>query len=117
MYNREGFEMLGTEGKEGLSECKGGMDDEMECDDGNPRFLMEPLEIVLRSYLNRSWFGEGEMGSRAIKGPMIKLTVREVGMKGSKLSIGPPILLGGESVDKVGRTGGKGALCKFRGDY
>ena len=95
MYNREGFEMLGTEGKERLSECKGGMDDEMEYGDGNPRFLMEPLEIVLCSYLNRSWFGEGEMGSRAVESLMVKLIVRKIGMKGSKLSIRPPILLGG----------------------
>ena len=38
-------------------------------------------------------------------------------MEGSKLSIRPPILLGGKSVDKVGGTGGEGALRKFRGDY
>ena len=38
-------------------------------------------------------------------------------MKGSKLSIGPPILLGGKGVDKVGGTGREGALRKFRGNY
>ena len=117
MYNREGFKMLGTEGKEGLGECKGGMDDEMECDDGNPGLLMKPLKIVLCSYLNRSWFGEGKMSGRAIEGPMVKLIVGKIGVEGSKLSIRPPILLGGKSVNKVGRTGGKGALCEFRGDY
>ena len=58
MYNREGFEMLGTESKEGLSEGKGGVDDEMKCDDGNPSLLMKPLKVVLRSYLDRSWLGE-----------------------------------------------------------
>ena len=57
------------------------------------------------------------MGSGAIEGPMIKLIVRKIGMEGSKLSIRPPILLGGKSVDKVGGTGGKGALCELRGDY
>ena len=76
VYSGEGFEMLRTEGKEGFSKCKGGVDDEMECDDGNPRFLMKPLEVVLRSYLDRSGFCEGEMGSRAIKGAMEELVVR-----------------------------------------
>ena len=57
------------------------------------------------------------MGSRAIEGLMMKLVVRKVGMEGSKLSIRPPVLLGGKSVDKVGRTGREGTLRKFRGDY
>ena len=117
VYNREGFEMLRTEGKEGFCECKGGMDNEVEGDNGNPRFLVEPLKVVLRSYLDGGRFCEGEVGSRAIEGPMIKLLVRKIGMEGSKLSIRPPVLLSGKSVDKVGRTGGKGALRKFRGNY
>ena len=57
------------------------------------------------------------MCSRPIEGAVIKLIVGKVRMKGSKLSIRPPVLLGGKSVDKVGGTGGKGALRKFRGDY
>ena len=44
---------------------------------------------------------------------MVELPVREIGLEGSKLSIRPPILLSGESVDEVGRTGGKGAQRKF----
>ena len=68
---REGFEMLGTEGKEGFCECKGGVDDKMECDDGNPRLLVKPLKVVLRSYLNRSGFCEGEVCGRAIERTMI----------------------------------------------
>ena len=48
---------------------------------------------------------------------MKELVMREVRLKSSKLSIGPPILLGGKSVDKVGGTRGEGALRKFRGDY
>ena len=117
MYDREGFEMLGTKCEEGFCECKCGMDDEVEGYNGYPRLLVKPLKVVLRSYLKRSWFCEGEVGSGAIEGPMIKLIVRKVGMESSKLSIRPPVLLGGKSVDKVGRTGGEGALRKFRGDY
>ena len=116
-HNREGFKMLRTKGEEGFSECKGGMDDKMKGDNGNPRFLVKPLKVVLRSYLDGSGFCKGEVGSRAIKGPMIKLFVGEVGMKGSKLSIRPSVLLGGKSVDKVGGTGGEGALHEFRGNY
>ena len=89
----------------------------MKGDDGDPRLLMKPLKVVLRSYLNRSRFCEGEVGSRAIECPVIKLVVRKVGMEGSELSIRPPVLLGGKSVDKVGGTGREGTLRKFRGDY
>ena len=78
---------------------------------------MEPLEVVLCSYLDRGRFCKGEVGSRTIESPMIKLFVREIGMEGSKLPIRPPVLLSGKSVDKVERTGGKGALCEFRGNY
>ena len=117
MYNREGFEMLGTKGEEGFCECKGGMDDEVEDYNGDSRFLVKPLKVVFRSYLNRSRFCEGEVCSRAIESPMMELIVRKIGMESSKLSIRPPVLLGGKSVDKVGGTGGEGALRKFRGDY
>ena len=93
------------------------MNDKMKGDKGNPRLLVKPLKVVLCSYLNRSRFCEGEVGSRAIESPMMKLAVGKVGMEGSKLSIRPPILLGGKGVDKVGGTGREGALRKFRGDY
>ena len=111
--DREGFEVDGTKGKKGFAECKRRMDDEVESYYGNSRFFVEPLKIVLSSYLNRGGFGEQEVGSRPIEGTMMKLPVREVRMEGSKLSVRPPILLSGKSVDEVGGTGGKGALCKF----
>ena len=117
MYDREGFEMLGTKGEERLCKSKGGMDNEVKGDNGDSGLLVKPLEVVLRSYLNRSRFCEGEMGSRTIERSVIKLVVRKVGVEGSKLSIRPPVLLGGKSVDKVGRTGREGTLRKFRGDY
>ena len=85
----------------------------MESNYRNSGFLVEPLEVMLSSYLNRGWFGEGEMSSRAIEGAMVKLFVGKIGLEGSKLSVGPPVLLSGESVDEVGRSGGKGALRKF----
>ena len=113
MYNREVFEMLRTEGEEGFCECKCGVDNEVECNNGNPRLLVKPLEIVLCSYLNGSRFGKGEVGSWAIEGPMVKLFVRKIGVEGSKLSIRPPILLGGKSIDEVGGAGGKGTLRKL----
>ena len=67
--------------------------------------------------MNRSGFCEGKVRSGAIEGVVKELVVREIRLKSSKLPIGPPILLGGKSVDKVGRTGGERALRKFRGDY
>ena len=48
-----------------------------------------------------------------IKGMMVELSVGQIRMKGPKLSIRPPVLLGGKGVDKVGSTRGEGALCKF----
>ena len=51
------------------------MDNEVESYNGNPRFLMEPLEVMLRSYLDRSWFGKGEVSSGTIKGAVIELLV------------------------------------------
>ena len=117
MDDGKGFEMLRTEGKEGFCECKSGMDDEMEGDDGNSRLLVKPLKIVLRSYLDRSGFRKGEVCSRTIEGTMVKLVVRKVRLQSSKLSIRPPVLLGGKSVDEVGGTGRERALRKLRGDY
>ena len=87
MNNREGFKMLRTEGEEGFCKCKGGVDDEVEGDDGNSGLLVKPLKVVLRSHLDGSRFCKGEVGSRAIKGPMVKLLVRKIGMEDSKLSI------------------------------
>ena len=117
VYNREGFEMLRSKGEERLCECESGVDDKVKGYNGDSGLLVKPLKIVLRPYLNRSWFGEREMGSRTIEGPMIKLVVGKVGVEGSKLSIRPPVLLGSKSVDEVGRTGGERTLRKFRGDY
>ena len=57
------------------------------------------------------------MCSRAIEGAMEELVMRKIRLKSSKLSIGPPVLLSGKSVYKVGRTGGERARRKFRGDY
>ena len=67
----EGFKVDGTECKEGFSKGKCRMDDKMEGYYRNPRFLMEPLEIVHCSHLNRSGFCEREVGS----GVMVKLPV------------------------------------------
>ena len=75
MDDREGFEMNGTKGKKGFTECKGRMDNEVEGYYGNPRFLVEPLEVMFCPYLNRGGFGEREMGSRAIEGTMMKLSM------------------------------------------
>ena len=76
MYNREGFEMLRTECEERFSEGKGGVDDEVEGYDGNPRFFVKPLKVVLRSYLNRSGFCEGKVCGGTIEGAMKELVVR-----------------------------------------
>ena len=43
-----------------------------------------------------------------IKGVVIKLAVRQIRVKGPKLSIGPPVLLSGESVDEVEHWRGRG---------
>ena len=71
MDNREGFEMLGSECKEGFGECKGGMNDKVKGNDGNPRLLVKPLKVVLQSYLDRSGFCKGEVCGRTIEGTMI----------------------------------------------
>ena len=104
-------------GEEGFCKGEGRVYDEVESYNRNSRLLMKPLKVVLRSYLDRSRFCEGEVCSRTIEGAMKELIVRKVRLKSSKLPIGPPILLGGKSVDKVGGTGGERTLRKFRGNY
>ena len=117
MNDREGFKMLRAEGKKGFCKGESRVDNEMESYKGNSRLFMKPLEVVFRPYLNRSGFCEGKVCSRTIEGAMEELVVRQVRLKSSKLPIRPPILLGGRSVDKVGRTGGERTLRKFRGNY
>ena len=46
VYNRKGFEMLRTESEERFSESKSGVYNEVEGYNGNPRFLVEPLEVM-----------------------------------------------------------------------
>ena len=117
MDNREGFEMLGTKGEEGFGKGESRVDNKMEGYKGNSGFFMEPLEVMFRPYLNRSRFCEGKVCGRTIEWMMKELVVRKIGLKGSQLSIGPPILLSGKSVDEVGGIGRERALRKFRGDY
>ena len=83
MDNGKRFKMLRTEGEEGF--CKGEcrVDDEVKGYKGNSRFLVEPLEVMFRSYLDGSGFSEGEVCSGAIKGAMEELVVREVRLEGS----------------------------------
>ena len=45
--NRERFEMLGTKGEEGFRKGEGGVYDEVEGYDRNPKLLMKPLKVVL----------------------------------------------------------------------
>ena len=117
MNNRERFEMLRAKSEEGFCKGKSRVDDEMEGYKRNSRLFVEPLEVVLGPYLNRSGFSEGEMCGGAIEGTVKELVVRKVRLEGSKLPIRPPVLLGSKSVDKVGRTGGEWTLRKLRGDY
>ena len=115
--DREGLKMLRAEGKKRFCKGEGRVDDEMKGYEWNSSLLMKPLEVVLRSYLNRSGFGKGEVCGRTIEGAVKELVVRKVRLKSSKLSIRPPVLLSGKGVDEVGRIGGERALSKFRWDY
>ena len=74
---------------------------------------MKPLEVVFGSYLNGGGFCKGKVGSRAIEGTMIKLPVGQVRVECSKLSVRPPVLLSGTSVDEVGGTRRKRAPGVF----
>ena len=67
----EGFEMDRSKGEEGFGEGKCGVDDEMKGYYRNPRFLMKPLEVMLRSYLEGSGFCEREICSRMIERAMM----------------------------------------------
>ena len=59
MDNRERFEMLRSKSEQGFCEGESGVDNKMESDNWNPRFLMKPLEVVFRPYLYRSRLCEG----------------------------------------------------------
>ena len=76
MDNGKRLKMLRTEGEERFSKSECRVDDEVKGYKGNPRFLVEPLEVVFRSYLDGSGFCEGEMCSGTIKGAMEELVVR-----------------------------------------
>ena len=78
MNNRKRFEVLRTKSEEGFCKGEGGMDDEVEGYKGNSGFLMEPLKVMLRSYLNRSGFREREMCGRTVEGAMKELVVGKV---------------------------------------
>ena len=58
MDDRKGFEMDRAESKKGFPKGESRVDDEVEGYQRNPRFLMDPLEVVFNPYLNRSGFGK-----------------------------------------------------------
>ena len=93
-------------------------DNNVEGEDDEIIFLSSPLEVVFQANLNRSGVskGSGDNG-------FIVRNVKELGrseafiLKGTQLSIGPPILVPRHYLQKPGRVGGEGASSKFRGDY
>ena len=93
-------------------------DDNMEGEDDEIIFLSSPLEIVFRADLNRSGVSKGGGDNR-----FIVCNVEELGrseafiLKGSQLSIGPPVLVPRHYLQESGRIGGEGASSKLRGDY
>ena len=66
------------------------MNDKVEGHNSEGRVDFSPLEVMFSSYLNRGRESEGKGNERTIEGVMAQLSFSPIGLKGSKLSIGPP---------------------------
>ena len=115
---RMGFITVGNDLIVGFKEAEDGGDDDMERDNDVIGLYGSPLEIVFGPNLNGGGECEGEGNDGFIICKVEQLTGPEAFiLKGSELSIGPPVLRSRNVLQKFGRIGREGASSKFRGNY
>ena len=71
---------------------------------------------MLGTNLDRGGCGEAEGDSRFINGAMPKLAFSSISLKGTKLSIRPPVVVVGKGSEEDRRVGREGASNIFRGN-
>ena len=71
---------------------------------------------MFRTDLDRGGCGKTERNDRFINGTMSKLTLSSISLKGTKLSIRPPVVVVGKRGEEDGRIGGEGASGVFGGN-
>ena len=68
---------------------------------------------MFRTDLNRGGCGKTERNNGFINGAMSELALSSIGLKGTKLSVRPPVLIVGKRGEEDGRIGREGASCVF----
>ena len=114
--NREVLKMSPCNVKEGFCEGERGMDDDVDCNQGEGRIDFSPLEVVLGTDLDRGGCGEAEGDDGFINGAMPKLALSSVSLKGTKLPVRPPVVVVGKRGEEDRRVGREGASGVFRGN-
>ena len=99
-----------------LFESEGGMDDDVDGNQSERRIDFSPLEVMFRTYLNRGGGSKTEGDDGFINGTMSELALSSIGLKGTKLPIGPPVLIVGKRSEKGRRIGRERASGVFRGN-
>ena len=99
-----------------LLKSEGGMNDDVDGNQSERRVDFSPLEVMFRAYLNRGWSSKTEGDDGFINGTMSELALSSISLKGTKLPIGPPVLVMGKRGEEDGRVGGERASGVFRGN-
>ena len=73
--------------KVGFREGEGGVDDDMDGNNGKGRVYFSPLEIMFRTNLDGRRGGEAEGDDGAVNRKMSKLSFSSIGLKGSQLPV------------------------------
>ena len=79
--NREVLQMGSRDVEQGFCECKQGMDDGVDGNNGERRIDFSPLEVVLGADLDRGWRSKAEGDNRAINRTMTKLSFGPISLK------------------------------------
>ena len=83
MDNGEVFEMGACNIGEGFSESKGGMNNNVDGDNGQRGINFSPLEVVFRTNLNRGGRGKAERNDGSVNRPVAKLPFSSISLKSS----------------------------------
>ena len=83
MDNGEVFEMSACNIGEGFGESKGGMNNNVDGDDGQRGINFSPLEVVLRTNLNGGRGSKAERNDGSVNRAMAKLPLGSISLKSS----------------------------------
>ena len=102
----------------GFEETVHRRNDDVKGEDDEIIFLSSPLEVMFQADLDGSGVSKGGGNNGFIVRNVEQLGgIEAFVLKGSQLSIGPPVLVPRHYLQKPGRIGGEGTGRKLRGDY